>query len=92
MRAVAVSVLFEGCRCLELNCCAETTQSAWLSTLSRCALFWNHLSRCAVTKMEKRVADEADGLSDQRKAVALARVRLHEQQMELALQVMLRVP
>lgn len=44
-------------------------------------------SRCA--KMEKSVADEVEGLSEQRKAVALARVRLHEQQMEMALQVML---
>lgn len=41
--------------------------------------------------MEKNVADEAEGLSEQRKAVALARVRLHEQQMEMALQVMLEV-
>lgn len=32
------------------------------------------------------MAEEADTLSEQRKAVALARVRLHEQQMELALQ------
>lgn len=38
-------------------------------------------------KVEKNVADEAEGLSEQRKAVALARVRLHEQQMEVALQV-----
>lgn len=37
--------------------------------------------------MEKNLADEAEGLSEQRKAVALARVRLHEQQMEMALQV-----
>lgn len=37
--------------------------------------------------MEKNVADEAEGLSEQRKTLALARVRLHEQQMEMALQV-----
>ena len=46
-------------------------------------------ARCVerLTKMEKNLADEAEGLSEQRKAVALARVRLHEQQMEMALQV-----
>ncbi len=36
--------------------------------------------------MEKNVDDECEGLSEQRKAVAFARVRLHEQQMELSLQ------
>lgn len=37
--------------------------------------------------MEKGVVDEAEGLTEQRKALALARVRLHEQQMEMVLQV-----
>jgi len=41
---------------------------------------------------EKNVADECEGLSEQRKAVALARVRLHEQQMEMSLQVGLGGP
>eukprot|EP00752_Nemacystus_decipiens_P007499 g6700.t1 len=44
-------------------------------------------SRRALKQMEKSVADEAEGLFEQRKAVALARVRLHEQQMEMALQM-----
>ena len=40
--------------------------------------------------MERKSAEEADALADQRKAVALARVRLHEQQMEMTLQASLR--
>lgn len=48
---------------------------------------WCALCVARLTKMEKNLADEAEGLSEQRKAVALARVRLHEQQMEMALQV-----
>lgn len=39
--------------------------------------------------MEKGVVDEAEGLAEQRKALALARVRLHEHQMEMVLQVSL---
>lgn len=37
-------------------------------------------------QMEKSVAGEAEDLGEQQKVVALARVRLHEQQMEMALQ------
>ena len=40
--------------------------------------------------MERRSAEEADALAEQRKAVALARVRLHEQQMEMTLQASFR--
>lgn len=36
--------------------------------------------------MERSAAEEAETLSEQRKAVAVARVRLHEQQMEVTLQ------
>lgn len=38
--------------------------------------------------MEKTVAKESEALAGQRKAVALARYRLHEQQMETSLQAM----
>eukprot|EP00903_Cladosiphon_okamuranus_P006170 g6067.t1 len=50
---------------------------------------WKELisSRRALKQIEKSMADEADALSEQRKAVALVRVRLHEQQMEMALQM-----
>lgn len=37
--------------------------------------------------MQKQVFEEAEELAEQRKALSLARVRLHEQQMEMALQV-----
>lgn len=37
-------------------------------------------------QMDRRLSLEVEALSEQRRAVELARVRLHEQQMEVALQ------
>lgn len=45
-----------------------------------------------MSQMERNVVDEAAGLTEQQKAVALARVRLHEQQMEMALQASIYPP
>ncbi|CBN80205.1 hypothetical protein Esi_0131_0010 [Ectocarpus siliculosus] len=43
--------------------------------------------QAAIAEMEKGVVDEAEGLAEQRKALVLARVRLHEHQMEMVLQM-----
>ncbi|CAN0105816.1 unnamed protein product [Ectocarpus fasciculatus] len=50
---------------------------------------WKEITtaRRAFKQMEKGVVDEAEGLAEQRKALALARVRLHEHQMEMVLQM-----
>ncbi|CAN0453598.1 unnamed protein product, partial [Ectocarpus sp. 12 AP-2014] len=50
---------------------------------------WKEITtaRRAFKQMEEGVVDEAEGLAEQRKALALARVRLHEHQMEMVLQV-----
>ncbi|CAM9279798.1 unnamed protein product [Ectocarpus sp. 6 AP-2014] len=50
---------------------------------------WKEITtaRRAFKQMEEGVVDEAEGLAEQRKALALARVRLHEHQMEMVLQM-----
>ncbi|CAM9503242.1 unnamed protein product [Ectocarpus sp. 4 AP-2014] len=50
---------------------------------------WKEITtaRRVFKQMEKGVVDEAEGLAEQRKALALARVRLHEHQMEMVLQM-----
>ncbi|CAB1101909.1 unnamed protein product [Ectocarpus sp. CCAP 1310/34] len=50
---------------------------------------WKEITtaRRAIKQMERGVVNEAEGLAEQRKALALARVRLHEHQMEMVLQM-----
>ncbi|CAM9747583.1 unnamed protein product, partial [Laminaria digitata] len=79
----------EGRRARDEACQAREMEAGVVEREAKVEVKWEETAgaRRAAKQMERRATEEAEALAEQRKAVALARVRLHEQQMEMTLQM-----